>query len=131
MAFFILQVSGHNGRADFVQNGANKLAKLSSSLLRKLWGGRLKLAFCLTCTQNVLSMQNKHGNKPCLNSCVILANDKHVSKATYHHNLNWWGKLSHPMEREAITTEEAVYLFLNMQLIVSPINMNTQTVALN
>lgn len=72
-------------------------------------------------------MQNKYGNKPCLNSCVILANDKHVSKATYHHNLNWWEKLSHPMEREAITTEEVVYLFLTMQLIVSPINTNKYT----
>lgn len=41
-------------------------------------------------------MQSKHGNKPCVNSCVILANDKHVSKATYHHNLNRWEKLHHP-----------------------------------
>lgn len=31
------------------------------------------------------------------------------------------------MEREAITTEEVVYLFLTMQLIVSPINTNKYT----
>lgn len=35
------------------------------------------------------------------------------------------------MEREAITTKEVVYLFLTMQIIVSPININTPTVVLN
>lgn len=75
-------------------------------------------------------MQNKYGNKPCLNSCVILANDKHVSKATYHHNLNWWEKLCHPHGKRGHHNRGSCSL-LTMQLIVSPINTNTPTVVLN